>query len=116
MRGLFNKIRKLQLAINCISSQKISVNTTQWYSDKQKRVVNKYIVKRQVEPKSKQYEQLFYSYSNLQIVLFLRDYYYIISGREVPDDNEYWNAIKENNKDVYDYIRNGEKKKETSAL
>ncbi len=113
MRGLFTKIKKLQLAINTKASRRITLNTTQWYSDRVGRPINKYHVKRQVEPQSRNYEELFSSYSNLQIVLFLRDYWYLLNEEPLPVDNEMWNEIREKNKDVYDNIRDCKKQETT---
>ena len=41
--------------------------------------------------------ELFKSTSQIQIVLFLRDFWFEINGWEIPTDNEQWNAIKEKN-------------------
>ena len=41
--------------------------------------------------------ELFKSTSQIQIVLFLRDLWFEMSGQEIPTDNAQWNSIKEKN-------------------
>lgn len=92
-------IHNLQRAINS-KGYKILYNTTQFYSDKQDRPVTMYLVKQAVYDdqtgKHKNVE-LFKSTSQIQIVLFLRDFWFEINGWEIPTDNKQWNAIKEKN-------------------
>ena len=38
--------------------------------------------------------ELFSAFSMIQIVLFLRDMWYTLEGREIPDDNEKWIQAK----------------------
>ena len=90
-------IHKLQTAING-KGYNILYSTSQFYSFKQDRPVTVYQLRRAVwdedTQKSKSIE-LFKSTSQLQILLFLRDYWYEINGWEVPTDNEMWNKAKE---------------------
>ena len=39
--------------------------------------------------------ELFSNYSLLQMVFFMRDYWYLLNGIELPTDNETWNKIRE---------------------
>ena len=49
--------------------------------------------------------ELFSTYSQLQLVLFLRDYWYTLNGWEVPQNNTVWEEIK-----------NAEKKKSNISI
>ena len=89
-------VKKLQQAINN-KGEKILYTTSQFYSDEQDRPITIYIIKKAVfdEKKNKNVNvELFSSTSLIQIVLFLRDYWYELNGEEVPTDNEEWNRIK----------------------
>ena len=91
-------IHKLQHAINS-KGYKILYNKTQFFSETQSRPVNLYTVK-QVIPnenpeKKTHYIELFKTTSQIQIVLFLRDFWYEINGWEVPTDNQMWNEAKQ---------------------
>lgn len=90
-------IKRLQAAINEKFHEKLLYNKTQWYSDKQDRPVTTYVIRKAVwdDDKGKSInKELFKSTSQIQIVLFLRDYWYRLNGWEVPTDNEQWNEIK----------------------
>ena len=95
-------IHKLQSAING-KGYKILYSTSQFYSEQQDRPVTQYIIKQVVEDKEltgtnnkrRSYIELFKSCSQIQIVLFLRDFWYEINGWEVPTDNEMWNTAKQ---------------------
>jgi len=93
-------VKKLQQAINS-RGEKILYTTSQFYSDEQDRPVTIYSIKKAVfdEKKNKNVNiELFNSTSLIQIVLFLRDYWYELNGIEIPKDNEEWNRVKENYK------------------
>lgn len=90
-------IKTLQRALE-FEGELISISTNQFYSMDKKKWVTRYYVKKQVQDpvkknKSTQVE-LFSSCSQIQITLFLRDYLFEIQGKEVPTDNEIWNAAK----------------------
>jgi len=90
-------IRTLQRALE-LEGELILISTSQFYSIDKHKVITRYHVKKQVQSdenrnKSTQLE-LFSSCSQIQITLFLRDYYYELKGYEVPTDNEVWNQIK----------------------
>lgn len=77
-------------------------NKTQFYSDEQNRPVTQYSIKQIVDNlqsegsnKKHTYIELFRSCSQIQIVLFLRDFWYEINGWEVPTDNQMWNEVKQ---------------------
>lgn len=98
-------IHRLQNAINEKDKvYKVLLNRRQWYSDDQGRPVTTYIVSQSTwESGAKQStsHEIFSSESEIQIVLFLRDYWYKLNGWEVPTDNETWNKAK---KAYYDKI------------
>lgn len=89
-------IRKLQMAINS-KGEKILVNRSQFYSDKQQRPVNMFTIKKAYWDEDKEHMvnvELFSSVSQLQIVLFLRDYWYKLNNISVPTDNPIWEEAK----------------------
>ena len=95
-------IHKLQNAINN-KGYKLLYSTSQFFSDQQNRPVTQYHIKQVVDNteqtgtnnKKRSYIELFKSCSQIQIVLFLRDFWYEINGWEVPTDNEMWNEAKQ---------------------
>lgn len=91
--------KKIQTAINLKSGAKLVINTQQWYSDDRHRVVTCYVIKQTVitdndEKPHRTTIELFRTYSTIQMVLWLRDYWYELNGWEIPKDNEMWEAIK----------------------
>lgn len=89
-------IHKLQQALN-MRGLRIMYSTSQFYSEQQNRPVTIYHIKQAVwdEEKGKfQNMELFKSTSQVQVVLYLRDLWYDINGKEVPQNNEVWNAKK----------------------
>lgn len=90
-------IRKLQQAINS-KGDKILYHTKQFYSQKQDRPVTIYCVDRAYYDKTSgrtHSTEIFSSTSQIQIVLFLRDIWYEMNGKEPPQNNEIWNRAKE---------------------
>ena len=90
-------IHKLQTAINQ-NGGKILYQTTQFFSEDQNRPITMYLVKEAIYNEEKGKNEnitLFKSTSQIQIVLYLRDYWYKMNGQEPPDDNEEWNKVKE---------------------
>ena len=90
-------IKKLQQAINLNFDKKILVNKSQFYSDKSDKIIEMIVIKQAVWDKDKQKivnVKLFESTSDIQILLFLRDYWYKLNKWEIPTDNEYWEDIK----------------------
>ena len=89
-------IQKLQRALE-FEGELILIATSQFYSMDKHKFVTRYHVKKQVpgEEKNRSTQiELFSSCSQIQITLFLRDYYYETKGWEVPTDNEIWNQAK----------------------
>lgn len=87
------QIKKLQNAINDKYDKKILVNTVQYYSKKLKRTMSIIVIKQAQWNEDRQvYEnvQLFSSPSDIQIVLWLRDYWYKLEGIPIPEDNPQW--------------------------
>lgn len=90
-------IHKLQHAINDKGGN-LLYNTTQFYSETANRPVTIYIIKQAQWSEERQKMinvELFSSTSQIQIVLFLRDFWYKINDWEVPTDNPIWEQAKE---------------------
>ena len=90
--------KKLQNAINSRSGAKVTIGTSQFYSVDKKRPVMSYVV-RESFPDDDYHAStvIFKTYSQIQLVLFLRDYWYELNGWEVPTDNKVWEEIKRQN-------------------
>lgn len=91
--------KKLQSAINQRAGAKLLINTQQWYSEDKGRAVTCYLVKQSnaLPGDTKTYKQtveLFRTYSQVQLVLWLRDYWYELNGWDVPKNNMEWEAVK----------------------
>lgn len=97
MNSMSTMIHKLQTAINS-KGERITYNTSQFYSEEKKRPVTKYIIKKAIpnedNPKRSHQVELFSAYSQLQIVLYLRDYWFTLNGIELPKDNKMWNMLR----------------------
>lgn len=96
MASNITNIKKLQRAINS-KGEKILYTTNQWYSKEQDRPITTYTLKKAVwDPEKQKYYNvdIFKANSTIQILLFLRDYWYELNGMEIPTDNEEWNEIK----------------------
>lgn len=95
--GQTRTIKKLQQALQ-IEGELILVTIDQFYSNEKGTTVNRYHVKKQVQTDGEKYKsskvELFSSCSQIQITLFLRDYYYEVKGYDVPHDNPIWEAAK----------------------
>lgn len=97
-------IKKLQKAININFDEKVLVNKTQFYSDKSDSIIEMIVIKKAVYDQNKGKivnVELFKSTSDIQIVLYLRDYWYKLNGWEIPTDNEYWEDVKQKNNVVW---------------
>lgn len=82
-------IRKLQIALNS-KGMMILVPRSQFYSAEQKRPVTIYKVAQAYWNEDKgrySHIELFSSASEIQCVLFMRNLWYIINGKEVPPTN-----------------------------
>ena len=83
--------KKLQNAINEKYNEKLLLNRTQWYSEEENRPVTLFVVKKSIldTERNRKYQiELFSTYSQIYLVLFLRDYWYKLNGWEIPKDNE----------------------------
>ena len=90
-------IKKLQHALNN-RGLKILYQTHQFYSEDQQRPVTSYHIKQAVwdeKTHKNRNIELFSSFSQIQVLLFLRDIWYEVNGWEIPADNQQWNEIKE---------------------
>lgn len=94
--GQTRTIKKLQQALQ-FEGELILITTSQFYSMEKHTTVTRYHIKKQIQSgekfKSSQVE-LFSSCSQIQITLFLRDYYYEVMGYEIPHDNPIWEQAK----------------------
>lgn len=91
-------IKRLLNAIN-MKGERILYTTSQFWSTEEYRAVTVYHVKQAVWDYDREKFtniELFKSTSQIQIVLFLRDMWYSINGKEVPQNNEVWREIKDN--------------------
>lgn len=88
--------RKLQTACNERFGVHLLINQRQWFSKDKNRAVTIYTVLHSIPGENKKdiNTVLFSTYSQVQLVLFMRDYWYNLNGWEVPTDNEEWEAIK----------------------
>lgn len=82
-----DNIIKLQLGINRTGVVTVLYNCNQFYSKEKRRPINMYSIKLVTwdEEKSKNvYTEVFKSAQQILVVLFLRNLYFTIVGREVP--------------------------------
>lgn len=86
-------IHKLQTAINQ-NGGRILFNTIQFFSEQQDRPITIYKICEPGPKKGAKRKVLFETPSQIQVVLYLRDYWYNMNGQEIPIDNEEWNNIK----------------------
>lgn len=94
--GQSKTIRTLQKAL-IHEGELIMITTSQFYSVDKHKVVTRYHIKQQVQSEQRNKSsmvELFSSCSQIQITLFLRDYYYEVTGQPVPHDNPIWEAAK----------------------
>lgn len=91
-------IHKLQQALNK-KGLRITYSTSQFYSADQDRPVTIYGIKQAVWDEGKEKymnQELFKATSQIQIVLFLRDLWYTVNGKELPKADEKWQKIRDN--------------------
>jgi hypothetical protein len=83
-------IHKLQIALNS-RGMKLLCNRSQFFSDEQNRPVTIYKICMSVwneESNKYNHKELFSSASQIQVVLFLRNLWYLINEQEIPKTNE----------------------------
>lgn len=98
MRSQEMMARKLQLAITNTFGIRLFINRHQRWSEEKGQPTTYYIVKREeIIPGTdkKNTTELFMGNSSIQLVLFMRDYWYLLNGMELPTDNQMWNEIRE---------------------
>ena len=95
--GQSRAIKKLQQAL-IYEGELVLITTSQFYSKDKHKLVTRYHIKKQVQDEVNDNKstvtELFSSCSQIQICLFLRDYYFTVTGREVPHDNPIWEEAK----------------------
>lgn len=97
MKDNRNIIKKLQAAINHKFNEQLLYERRQFYSNEQNRPINVYVIKKTVYNSKRGRNdsiELFKASSQIQIILFLRDYWYELNGWETPTDNPEWNTVK----------------------
>ena len=107
MASNIRTIKALQMAINHNCPFKILYQTSQFYSETQNRPVQKYILRKGTfNPDTNRYdaEEIFSTYSQLQVILYLRDLWYTYLGKELPTDNELWENIKKRDNITYEDV------------
>ena len=90
-------INKLQKACNEKFDAKLLYNKTQIYSEKSDKTVTFLSIKKAtLDPKTGKIKnvELFNTTSELQVVKFLRDYWYELNGWEIEKDDEEWEEQK----------------------
>lgn len=88
--------KRLQTACRKLFGVKLLINSRQWYSDDKDMAMTLYVIQEVMydDARNKKNIELFKTYSQVQLVLFMRDYWYKLNGWEVPTNNEKWEAIK----------------------
>jgi len=97
MYNLDKTIRKLKIAIRQKFDIKLLITTKEWFSESRNVLMPYYIIsKHNYDPNTKKasQEELFKCGNKMQVVLYLRDYWYTLNGWEIPKD-EYWDEKKE---------------------
>jgi len=86
-------IFKLQTAINT-KGEMLTIQTQQFYSLQKDCCVTQYTVMKAVpnidNPRRTTNVKLYSSYSQINIIMYLRDYWYELNGWELPVDNIAW--------------------------
>lgn len=83
-------IYKLQVALNS-RGMRILCNRSQFYSEEQRRPVTIYKVTQSIPNEltgKNRHEELFSSPSQIQVVLFMRNLWYLINGNPIPPTNQ----------------------------
>ena len=89
--------KKLQTACKKRFGVKLLIQQRQWYSDAKDMAITVYSINRVTTDNGKKINvELFKTYSQIQLVLFMRDLWYELNGWEVPHDNKQWEEIKAN--------------------
>ena len=97
MNSNLTMIKKLRSAINA-KGHKLLYSTYEFFSEEKGCPITIYCIKEAVyNSKTGRNDNidLFKSGSQIQIVLFLRDFWYKINNIPLPTDNEKWNKIRD---------------------
>lgn len=103
-------IHRLQTAINQHGGR-LLLDRAQFFSEDQKRPISMYRVCEVVGVANKLGHRkkncLFETASQIQVVLFLRDYWFILNGKELPPivNNKIWGEIREAHMAAFDSAR-----------
>lgn len=89
--------KKLQTACKKLFGVKLLIDQRQWYhKDKDTALTVYTLYQVTIDEKGKTSKlKLFQTYSQIQLVLFLRDFFYTLNGWEVPHDNKTWEDLKQ---------------------
>lgn len=107
MASNIKTIKKLQLAINTNCPFRILYTTNQFYSVDKQMPVTKYCLRKaeiNYDTHRSDSVEIFSTYSQLQVILYLRDLWYTWLGKELPTDNELWENIKIRDKITYEDV------------
>ena len=87
--------KRLQTACRKLFGVNLLIQQRQWYSEDKQMAMTYYTVHKVdiVNGKKTQLE-LFHTYSQVQLVLFMRDFWYSLNGWEVPNNNPIWEEAK----------------------
>ena len=80
---------------------RILYTTSQFYSVDRQMPVTKYCLRKATidyETHRSESEEIFSTYSQLQVIMYLRDLWYVWLDKELPTDNEIWENIKARDK------------------
>lgn len=88
--------KRLQTACKKQFNLKLLIDQRQWYhKDKDMPITVYTLYRAEVNDKNRTTKtQLFQTYSQIQLVLYLRDLWYSLNHWEVPTDNKVWEELK----------------------
>lgn len=76
---------------------RILYSREQFYSNSQNRPITIHVIKQAIWDAQKgrnRYVELFSSASDINVLKFMRDYWFELNGKELPKDDEVWNKVK----------------------
>lgn len=91
--------KKLQSACKKQFGIKLLIDQRQWYHKDKDMFITVYTLYQCITNEDRNGTQkikLFQTYSQIQLVLFMRDMWYELNNWEVPTDNKIWQEIKQN--------------------
>lgn len=86
--------KKLQTACNKLFGVKLLIDQKQWFHKDKNTAITVYTLYQVIDKDKPSKVKLFQTYSQVQLVLYMRDYWYELNGWEVPTDNKMWEDIK----------------------